>query len=78
MVEDIRGKADRTLPLLWYKWKLAGIKGVLHRGIKTCIQMDKQAESEKEFYLWTVLPIQRTQSIAKAKDISLNIYLIVG
>jgi hypothetical protein len=38
--------------------------------------MDKQAESEKEFYLWTVLPIQRTQSIAKAKDISLNIYPI--
>jgi hypothetical protein len=38
--------------------------------------MDKQAKSEKEFYLWTVLPIQRTQSIAKAKDISPDIYSV--
>ncbi|MDI6782660.1 MAG: hypothetical protein QME64_01030 [bacterium] len=43
MVEGIKDEADRTLPILWDKWKHASNEGVLHRGIKACIQVDKQA-----------------------------------
>ena len=52
-----KGKADRTLPLLWDKWKHASNEGVLHRDIKTCIQMDKQAFSEEELHLYPILSL---------------------
>jgi hypothetical protein len=57
MVEDIRDKTNRSLPLLWDKWKSAITKYVLYGGIKTRIQVDKQTESEEKLYLYAELII---------------------
>ena len=55
VVEGVEAKVARTLPLLWNKWKYTGIAEILYSHFKACIQMDKQAKSEKEFHLCPIL-----------------------
>lgn len=37
VVEDAEAETDRTLPLLWDKWKHEGVEDILQPDSKTCL-----------------------------------------
>ena len=48
VVESIKSKIVRTLPILWNKWKYARDESVLYTHGKACLQMDKQKKPKEK------------------------------